>query len=88
MPQHKSKGAATVHEAHELQKLMLQAAIEQLERERAEGDVKAQTLSAIAKIVKDTGVEIDWLNDDSSHLNDLVSGLKLNYDHFTTLSRK
>jgi lysozyme family protein len=86
MPRNKSKGAATVHEAHELQKLMIQAAIEQLERERQDGEVKAQTLSAIAKIVKDTGVEIDWLNDEVGHLNDMLSGLKLDFSHMKSVT--
>ena len=84
MPKNKSSGAATIHEANELQKVMIQAAVEQLERERATGEVKAATLAAVARIVKDCGVEVDWMTNEQEHLQELVAGLKLDY---TAISR-
>ena len=82
MPSKKTSGAATIKEANELQRVLIQAAVEQLHRERKEGEVRAATLAAVARIVKDCGVEVDWMVNEQSQLKELVSGLKLDMTAF------
>ena len=78
----KTSGAATIQEANELQRVLIQAAVEQLQRERKEGEVRAATLAAVARIVKDCGVEVDWMVNEQSQLKEMVSGLKLDMTAF------